>query len=197
MEGSLYWVTCAPLEGPSGDNWWFLRFASTDTQSFRLAVATVKRLPLLVREYDPQSRGWWVENGALHLLAKQGWPSLAEQLRLAEGGPRQREHTGGDGGAGSYKNKKPQQKQRVGSVTVEAPGMPQQVLEAFAALYVIPGAPPQVIRAARGTLMRTIHPDVAGYAKTEDAKRLNLAADLALEWTAQQEAAAETTAQSA
>ena len=131
-----------------GDGWW-LAFACSDTALFNEVVAALKALPVNWREWMSQAPG-----GRAWWIADKALPRLWRILPglaeyVADTAAAHRRDTCSD-----------------------------DMREAFAALHLLPSAPPDVVKAAFRALAKEMHPDVGG--DTAATVRVNLAYERAL-----------------
>lgn len=161
MYGSTIRAAITRLDySPSNYGWLLLNFAAATVEEFEGARLAIKNLPYQQRQWIQPARVWRVKASALVMLASV-WPALREALA----------ELGLSGEYGSYGRR------------YDAPPPPpvspgREIADAFTLLCLTPGAPLELIQAARKVYARLYHPDHA-HGDLEQMKRVNVAADRA------------------
>ncbi len=175
--------------GPADCGGSYLAFASDDAGEFYGIVATIKALGYAHAQWTPAVKAWWLSPSGLARLCGR-YPDLSwligEYVRTAQdGGAASGEASGAGqrGGHGRAGGSAGRGSQRRAKSAKSASGVPADVAQALAALYVAPDAPAVVVSAAYRALAKTTHPDAGG--DTATMQRLNLAYELAAAWASQ------------
>jgi len=149
---------------------WRLRFTCSDQDDFWEVVEAIKaRIPRYARRFLPADKCWWIDGYELDELAGI-FPNFHE-MRNGGGG-----WTGSNERKSSYTKSPPSESDRI----------PAAVRRSFAVLYLLPEAPPDVIKAAYRACATVHHPDHGG--ETEMMKQVNLAFELSYQWAMQHQA---------
>lgn len=130
---------------------YFVRFKATDRTTFSLTVESLKSFVRAdQRAFVPELKEWFVRREAEHSLRR--W---LEYVRGTLGAQVEWMPEGSASGEATAKRSSDQ-------------------ATAFAALHLLPSAPPQLIKAAYRTLAQLHHPDLAG-GDGEEMRRINTA----------------------
>jgi hypothetical protein len=133
------------------DDGWWLAFACSDTERFAALVAAIRALPPHWREWAPNAPG-----GHAWWIADE---AMSRLLRILPG-------------LAEY---------AADRATAHCRDTcSDDTHEAFAALHLLPSAPPDVVKAAFRALAKAMHPDVGG--DTAAMVRVSLAYERALAW---------------
>jgi hypothetical protein len=139
------------------DGWWALNFAHPSRTRFAAIRDELKQvIPPPYRAWDDDERCWLIGSEQHLLRLSRVLPGLPEAVHAAH-------HRSRMGGTG--------QGERTGTSTAPAPVDPVRAV--YAQLYLLPGAPREVVVAAYRCLAKQWHPDVGG--SDEQMRRANLA----------------------
>jgi hypothetical protein len=122
-----------------------VKLKSSDRDAFAFLIEALKdRIPAYDRTYSPASREWFIAASARDDL--EMWLDDAREVC---------------GASVEWQPSKGKERPR-----------PRTVPDAFATLYLLPNAPPEVVRASYKALVQLVHPDKPG-GDTEAMQRLN------------------------
>lgn len=169
---------------PQPDGWWLFAFTA-DGDTFHEAVALLKQeLPPYMRRWSPDDRCWRLSDLAIGRLASlfEDVQTALATLRDAQAKAREEANAKAREQAKARQRRADSARASWSSSTTQR-HVPSDVLNAFAALHLLPSAPPAVVKAAFRALAGIAHPDHGG---AHDAMlRLNAAYPIASQWAEQ------------
>jgi hypothetical protein len=178
------------------DKWtdgWLVAFTCDGSSADFIATVTAlkERLPQRCRRFVPQEHAWWVDDawlgeleGLFSNFAEARAAVAAEEENAAreeEAREERRRRQESQSRSRSRAQSHPFSGSAAGATgTTASAGVPSEVRHAFAALYLTPDAPPEVVRAAYRTCAARHHPDHGG--DTAAMQHINLAHEVASAW---------------